>query len=161
MKDSNGAPLYTVGKCNYEGNCSNIGQRCKINGKVYYECMDSFRKADETYPEHLRTRCTRKPCWVPTKIGQDGNPYYDMIASQYDRDTFKNDRTLSLLKNIKTDSIKGVAYQFQPEDRVGQITFDKLYKFMNLNWFIFENNCIEKLNKIWGMFTGNSGKKGK
>ena len=32
---------------------------------------------------------------------------------------------------------------------------------MNLNWFIFENNCIESnLKQIWGMFTGNRGKSG-
>ena len=161
MKDSNGAPLYTVGKCNYEGNCSNIGQRCKINGEVYYECMDSFKKTDEVLPEFNRLKCTRKPCWIPTKVGQDGNPYYDMIVSQYDRDTFKNDRTLSLLSSIKSDSIKGVTYQFQPVDREGEITFDKLYKFMNLNWFIFEANSIEdNLKIIWKMFTGNDNKSG-
>ena len=163
IKDSMGSPIFLPGKCTFLGNCENVGQKCFVNAdgneEERFECMNTHKYLDQYLPSFDRTLCNKKPCWVPIK--EEDSAYFSQLKSISDNMIYKNDRDLRLLKQLKEINVRGFSYRFTIEDRAGTINFQKLYKFMNTNWQIFEANCIEKnLEKIWEMFTGNKEKSG-
>ena len=159
MVSSDGSIVMVPGKCDYRGNCNNIGQKCVVDGEERMECMDTYKFMDQYLSTIDKTLCTRKPCWISTK--KEDSPYFTFLKLMSDKDTYKNDRNLNVLNTLKNDFLKGVTYKFTTEDREGTIDYKKLYDFMNLNWIIFEANCIDQnLKYIWKKFTGNDNGQG-
>ena len=155
IKDSEGNPIMVMGKCKFEGNCSNIGRRCTVNGKSMYECMDKYKTLDAITPSFDKSKCNNPPCWVPIEDALDPKLMYLRILNNNE---FKNEAQINALNGLEKAEVNLNVYQFTEDDRKGTITFSQLHNYMQANWIIFEANSIrENALIIWKMFTGSDG----
>ena len=155
LLDSNNQKIMILKNCNYVGNCSNIGQRCTVNGDVEFECMDTNKGLDGVLNKFERSKCNQAPCWVPPKDGamEDEQTMLQLINGT----SYKIDSRIQALQGIRSSQPDLGVYEFSDEDRKGSIDFSKLYYFMQDNWAVFENNCeYSNAQKIFNRFSGGN-----
>ena len=153
LLDSNGQKIYILKDCDYQGNCSNIGQKCSVNGDVEYECLDTNKGTDSILNQFERSKCNNPPCWVPVNQGPLEDKF-SMLQIINNTD-YKIDSRIEALEGLKKSQVDLGVYEFTAEDRKGSITFSTLYTFMKDNWAIFENNSEYKNAKyLWQIYAG-------
>jgi hypothetical protein len=152
IKDSYDQTIMIMGDCKFEGNCSNIGRRCTVNGSPKYECMDKYKFLDAITESIDRSKCNNPPCWVPVKDSLDPKfQFLDLINNN----EFKSEAQINALEGLEKADLNLDVYQFTRDDRRGYLTFEQLYNYMQTNWVIFEANCIrDNTLLIWKIFTG-------
>ena len=139
LLDSNGQKIYLLQNCKYEGNCSNIGQQCKVNGDVEFECMDTRKKIDGfNTNQYDRSRCNNPPCWVPTMNGLESEKLVYGMINELD---YKSEARVNSLKDLENSQLNFGVYEFTDEDRKGTINWYKLWSFFRDNFAVFEQNA--------------------
>jgi len=160
LLDSNGQKIYALQNCKYEGNCSNIGQQCKINGDVEYECMNTRKKIDSfNTSQYDRSRCNNPPCWVPTMGGLETEKIIHEIINDLD---YKSKAKVDSLKQLEKSQLDFGVYEFIDEDRLGTIGWFNLWSFFRDNFAVFEQNAnYTNFLKVWQTVTGSPNGGGK
>ena len=113
MLDSNGQKIYVLQNCKYEGNCSNIGQQCQIDGDVEYECMNTNKYMDAFTNNYSKAKCNNPPCWVPISGGKEDKLTHGLI-NELD---YKSETRINALKQLEKSQLDFGVYEFTDEDR--------------------------------------------
>lgn len=160
VNNSDGKEIRIIqGDCKYEGNCSNIGQQCKIDNEVKYECMNVKRK-DKTSQNKLnidRSRCNKLPCWIPNSNENSDADVEKNLYEQINQNNYKNNSIIDSLKKIEKSQTFNDYYEFTEEDRKGELTSMQLWSFFRDNFVVFEQNAnYYNFLEIWKLFTGKN-----